>query len=77
MDCPHGLAQGPSTLLAQATPHQSAQSGMLVLYSCSPQPIAAGKDLGLALACAAKLIPNITPDVCANVLAPSSELGAD
>jgi len=62
--CPHGLAQGPSTLLAQTPPQQQCADG----HAAGPIVLAAANDNSstpryLALACAALENPNITQAV--------------
>lgn len=64
MVCPHGLAQGPSTLLAQTPPQQQCADG----HAAGPIVLAAANDSSstpryLALACAALENPNITQAV--------------
>lgn len=73
---PRGLAQGLRCFSPRRRHNNGAQTGMLLVESCSPQPMAAEQDLQLALACAALENPNITPDVCSG-LVPSPALGAD
>jgi hypothetical protein len=65
--CPHGLAQGRGLFSPRRRHSNSARTGMLLVPSCSPQPMIAVDTAQhltyLALACAALENPNITQAV--------------
>ena len=61
---PMGLAQGHRLFSPRRRHNNSARTGMLLVQSCSPQPMKIAQHLTyLALACAALENPNITQAV--------------